>query len=321
MPAAAPSLRFGADCFSQHTTWDSYLDAMTTAESLGYDSLWTPDHVLPTPPGADPEGPILEPYIAMAAVAARTSRATLGLLVSPITFRSPALLTKMVTTLDHVSGGRAILGVGSGWAEEEHRQYGIDFGGGFAERLDWLRQALPVMRGMLDGTRPSSAGDRYSIQEVINSPPPIQDRLPILVGGGGPKVTLRLVAEYADMCNLIGPPELVAEREEALLRHCEAVGRDPSTIERSVAIRQPLIRDSRSEAESALNDVFDHNRFGHIQWPGAGTPGTVDDLVETLAQYVELGYRHLIFQFLAPYDRETMARLVEEVRPRLESIS
>jgi alkanesulfonate monooxygenase SsuD/methylene tetrahydromethanopterin reductase-like flavin-dependent oxidoreductase (luciferase family) len=315
MPGGAADIRFGADCFSQHTDWESYLEAMVTAERLGYDSLWTPDHVLPTPPSSDPQGPILEPYIAIAAVAARTSRATLGLLVSPITFRNPALLTKMVTTLDHVSNGRAILGVGSGWAEEEHRQYGVEFGAGFGERLGWLRQALPVMRGMLDGARPSASGGRYTMAEVVNSPLPIQERLPILVGGGGPKVTLRLVAEYADMCNLIGSPELIAEREAALLRHCEEVGRDPSEIERSVAIRQPLIRDSRSEAEEALLGVFDHNGFE--PWPGAGHAGTVEDIAELCAQYVDLGYRHLIFQFLAPYDRETMTRLIQDVRPLL----
>jgi alkanesulfonate monooxygenase SsuD/methylene tetrahydromethanopterin reductase-like flavin-dependent oxidoreductase (luciferase family) len=308
-------LRFGADCFSQHTEWEPYLDAMVRAERLGYDSLWTPDHVLPTPPSADPHGPILEPYMAIAAVAARTSRATLGLLVSPIAFRNPALLTKMVTTLDHVSGGRAVLGIGSGWAEEEHRRYGVEFGSGFGERLAWLREALPVMRGMLDGTRPSAAGGRYSMTEVINSPPPVQERLPILVGGSGKKVTLRLVAEYADMCNIVGPPDWVAESDEVLVRHCEEVGRDPATIERTVAIRQPLIRDSRAEAEKALLGVFDANGFE--PWPGAGTAGTVDDLVDLCGRYIDIGYRHLIFQFLAPYDRETMTRLLEEVKPQL----
>ena len=287
---------------------------MTRAEALGYDSLWTPDHLIPTPPNADPEGPILEPYMCLAGVAAMTSKATLGLLVSPISLRQPALLVKMITALDHISNGRAILGLGAGWHEEEHRQYGFEFGDGFGERLDWLRQALPVIRGMLDGTRPSSDGGRYDIREAVNSPPPVQDHLPILIGGTGPKVTLRLVAEYGDMCNLIGFPEQIAVAEAKLVEHCESVGRNPAGIERTVAIRQPVIRDSRSEAERVLNEIFARN--DSQPW-SKEMVGTTQDLVDKCSQYVELGYQHLIFQFLSPFDRETMERLATEVRPHL----
>lgn len=311
-------VKFGADCFSQHTDWQSYLQAMGRAEELGYDSLWTPDHLIPTPPDTDPEGPILEPYMCLAGVAAVTSRATLGLLVSPISLRQPALLAKMITTLDHISNGRAVLGLGAGWHEEEHRQYGFEFGSGFGERLDWLRQALPVMRGMLDGTRPSSIGDRYDIQEAANSPAPIQTLLPILIGGTGPKVTLRLVAEYGDMCNLIGSPDQVAAAEARLVEHCGAVGRDPAQIERTVAIRQPVVRDSESEAEQVLNEIFAHH--GSEPW-SRDMVGTPQDLIDRCTPYVEMGYQHLIFQFLSPFDQETMERLASEVRPQLEAIA
>jgi len=187
----------------------------------------------------------------------------------------------MITTLDHVSNGRAILGVGAGWAKEEHRQFGIEFGEGFGERLRWLREALPVMRGMLDGARPTAEGSRYAVADVVNAPPPIQDHLPIFIGGSGPKVTLRLVAEYGDMCNLIGTPDQVAEKEAILIEHCEAVGSDHNEIERTVAIRQPIIRNSRVEAEQALRDVFAHN--GAEPWPGTDSIGTPDDLVDRCA--------------------------------------
>lgn len=309
------AVRFGADCFSQHTDWGSYLKAMRRAEALGYDSLWTPDHLLPT--SGDPSGPILEPYMALAAVAAQTSKATLGLMVSPITVRNPALLTKMITTLDHISDGRAILGIGAGWAAEEHRQFGIEFGDGFGERLGWLREALPVIRGMLDGSRPSSPPGRFEIAGVVNSPPPVQARLPILIGGGGPKITLRLVAEYADMCNLIGTPDAIAEKEAILREHCSSVGRDHCEIERTVVVRQPIIRDTRAEAEQVLREVYAHN--GSDPW-ATEMAGTSDDLVQQCAPYLDLGYRHLIFQFLAPFDAETMERLTGEVKPRLEAI-
>ena len=189
-------------------------------------------------------------------------------------------------------------------------------------RHEWahlgLRQALPVMRGMLDGTRPSSGEGRYDIREAVNSPSPVQKRLPILVGGTGHKVTLRLVAEHGDMCNLIGSPDQVAAAEAKLLEHCETVGRNPREIERTVAIRQPVIRDSRQEADKVLNEIFAHN--GSDPW-SRDTVGTPDDLAENLAPYVELGYRHLIFQFLAPFDSETMERLALEVRPRLEELT
>jgi alkanesulfonate monooxygenase SsuD/methylene tetrahydromethanopterin reductase-like flavin-dependent oxidoreductase (luciferase family) len=309
-------LKVGADCFSQATSWDDYLASMLRAEGLGYDSLWTPDHVLPTTPGGNSDGDILEAMMCLAAVAQATSRATLGLLVSPITLRNPAMLTKMVTTLDHISDGRAILGVGAGWAEEEHRRFGVAFGDGFGERLRWLREALPVMRGMLDGTRPSASGPRYSMMEALNNPPPVRDHLPIMIAGSGPKVTLRLVAEYGDICNMIGPPEFIAEREQILLAHCEAVGRDSSEIERSVAFRQPVIRDSDEEAQAVAADISAHHG---IDPPFLDMAGTPDGLVEKLVPYLDLGYRHLIFQFLAPFDRETMARMISEVKPQLES--
>ncbi|MFC2153132.1 LLM class flavin-dependent oxidoreductase [Actinomycetota bacterium] len=305
----------GADCFSQGTSWEGYVASMVRAEELGYDSLWTPDHVLPTIPGGNGEGDILEAMMCLAAVAQATSRATLGLLVSPITLRNPAVLTKMITTLDHISNGRAIFGVGAGWAEEEHRQYGVEFGEGFGERLRWMREALPVMRGMLDGTRPSASGPRYSMMETENNPPPVQDRLPIMVAGSGPKVTLRLVAEHGDMCNMIGSPDFIAEREHMLIAHCEAVGRDPSEIERTIAFRQPVIRDTEDDAREVAAQISARHA---IEPPFLDMAGTSASLVERLLPYLDLGYRHLIFQFLAPFDHETMDRLISDVKPQLE---
>ena len=312
----ATGVKLGADCFSQGTSWDDYVASMVRAEELGYDSLWTPDHVLPTIPGGNGDGDILEAMMCLAAVAQATSSATLGLLVSPITLRNPAMLTKMITTLDHISEGRAILGVGAGWAEEEHRQYGVEFGEGFGERLRWLGEALPVMRGMLNGTRPSASGPHYSMMDAVNNPPPVQGHLPIMIAGSGPKVTLRLVAEYGDMCNMIGPPEFIAERDRALLTHCQAVGRDSSEIERTVAFRQPIIRDTEEEARAVATEISAHHA---IDPPFLHMAGTAEMLVEQLVPYLALGYRHLIFQFLAPFDHETMDRMISEVKPQLES--
>ena len=316
MPDMSAPLKLGADIWNQYTDWSSFKAAHLRAEALGYDSLWTMDHI--NPPFEPVDGPIFEPYMAMAPIAELTSRATIGVMVSSNTYRNPAMLTKMVTTMDHVSNGRAILAIGAGWSEHEHRGFGFEYGDGPGQRLRWLREALPVVRGMLDGTRPSAAGDHYHMVEAENVPPPVQDHLRILIGGKGRKVTLRLVAEYADISNIGGPPAQVAELDGVLIEHCEAVGRDERTIERSIDVGLPTIRDSRAEAIRDSRALF--ARQGGLE-PWKNQPvGTPEEVFEWLARYVEMGYHHLVFYFAAPVDEETMTRLATEVRPRLEAM-
>ena len=316
MPDPNAPLKLGANCWNQYSAWPRFLEAQQRADSLGFDSLWTWDHLYPIVGSA--QGPIFECYTAMAAVATTTSRGSIGLMVGANTFRNPALVAKMVTTLDHISDGRAVLGIGAAWFETEHRAFGIPFGEGPGERLRWLGEALPIMRGMLDGTKPSAAGRYYAADEVQNLPAPIQEHLPILVGGSGRRVTLRLVAQYADACNLGGNPENVADKEAVLLDHCRDVGRDEREIERTVGVGTPLIRDSREAAFGVMADIFADNGDART-WTDQPV-GTVDEVVEHCAPYVRLGYRHLIFGFPAPYDEESMTRLAREVRPRLDAL-
>jgi F420-dependent oxidoreductase-like protein len=316
MPDMSAPLKLGANCWNQYSDWPSFLAAQQRADRLGFDSLWTWDHLYPIV--GSREGPILECYTAMAAVATTTTKATIGLMVGANTFRNPALVAKMITTLDHISDGRAVLGIGAAWFEAEHQAFGIPFGEGPAERLRWLSEALPIMRGMLEGTQPSATGEHYAAKEVQNLPAPVQDRLPILVGGGGPKVTLRLVAQYADACNLGGSAESVRDKDRILIEHCEAVGRDEKEIERTVGIGVPIIRDSREEALTVLADIFADNGDARL-WTGMPV-GTPEDVYEHCAPYVEAGYHHLIFGLPAPYDEETMTRITTELRPRLEAL-
>ena len=212
-------IRIGALCWNQYTTWPDLLEAGRRADRLGYDTLWTWDHLYPIVGSA--EGPIFEGWLTLAAWAQATERIRIGLMVGANTFREPTVTAKMVTTLDHISGGRAILGIGGAWFETEHKAYGLEFGSGFPERLRWLGEALPIMRGMLHGERPTAAGPRYSATAVRNDPPPIQERLPLLIGGGGEKVTLKLVARYGDANNVGGGFENVKRKEAILLQHCE----------------------------------------------------------------------------------------------------
>jgi alkanesulfonate monooxygenase SsuD/methylene tetrahydromethanopterin reductase-like flavin-dependent oxidoreductase (luciferase family) len=308
------TVKLGALCWNQYTAWPDLLEAGIRADRLGYTSLWTWDHLYPIV--GNHEGPIFEGWLTLAAWAQATERVKIGLMVGANTFREPALTAKMATTLDHISNGRAILGIGGAWFETEHRAYGLQFGSGFPERLRWLGEALPVMRAMLGGERATASGPRYATTDVRNDPPPIQPRLPLLIGGGGEQVTLKLVARYGDANNVGGGIENVRHKEAILVQHCETVGRDPAEIERTTGIGTVIIRDSRAEVDRLQKETFARN--GQAK-PWTDQPvGTPEDVAEVLAPFLEIGYRHLIAGFPSPYDEESMERLATEVLPLLE---
>jgi alkanesulfonate monooxygenase SsuD/methylene tetrahydromethanopterin reductase-like flavin-dependent oxidoreductase (luciferase family) len=309
-------VRIGALCWNQYTDWPALLEAGRRADRLGYDTLWTWDHLYPIV--GDHEGPMFEAWLTLAAWAQATEDIRIGLMVGANTFREPALTAKLATTLDHISNGRAILGIGGAWFETEHTAFGIPFGDGFPERLRWLGEALPIMRGMLHGTRPTAAGPRYKAVEVRNDPPPIQERLPLLIGGGGEQVTLKLVARYGDANNVGGGFENVKRKEAILVQHCETVGRNPAEIERTTSVGAMFIRDSHAAAVKAQKAAFERNGRADV-WTNQplGTPETI---AEMLAPYLDLGYRHIISGFPSPYDEETMTRFATEVRPLLERV-
>jgi alkanesulfonate monooxygenase SsuD/methylene tetrahydromethanopterin reductase-like flavin-dependent oxidoreductase (luciferase family) len=304
-------IKIGALCWNQYTTWPALREAGARADRLGFDTLWTWDHLYPIV--GSWEGPILEGWTVLTGWAMSTERVRIGLMVGANTFRNPAVTAKIATTLDHVSGGRAILGIGAAWFGREHEAFGLEFGEGPPERLRWLGEALPVLRGMLHGETPSAAGPHYSIREVRNDPPPIQAHLPLLIGGGGEKVTLRLVARYADANNVGGGLEAVKRKEAILLEHCEREGRDPAEIERTTGVGTVIIRDSRDEARRVFERMFAANGNARL-WEDQPV-GTPEDVIERLAPFPEIGYRHLIAGFPPPHDEESMTRLATEVRP------
>jgi len=309
-------VKLGALCWNQYTDWPSLLEAGRRADRLGYDDLWTWDHVYPIV--GSHEGPMFEAWLTITAWAASTERVRIGLMVGANTFREPSLVAKMATTLDHISNGRAILGIGAAWFETEHLAFGFPFGSGFPERLRWLGEALPIMRGMLRGESPTASGERYRATAVRNDPAPVQPRLPILVGGDGEKVTLRLVARYADACNIGGGAANVGRKDAVLREHCERIGRDHREIERTTGIGVVVIRDSREEAERVFRSIFERNGRARL-WQDQPV-GTPEQVAEHLAPLLELGYRHLIAGIPSPYDEESMARLVTEVKPLLERV-
>jgi alkanesulfonate monooxygenase SsuD/methylene tetrahydromethanopterin reductase-like flavin-dependent oxidoreductase (luciferase family) len=309
----ANGIKVGVLPWGQYTDWPSLRDAGRRADELGYDSLWTWDHLYPIQ--GDWRGPIFEGYMTLAGWAGVTSHATIGLMVGANTFRNPALTAKMVTTLDHMSNGRAILGIGGAWFGREHEAFGIDFGSGFGERLDWLDEAVEVMHAMVRGKEATARGPRYHMKSVRNDPPPIQAHIPILIGGDGEKKTLHTVAKYADAWNTGGDIEFVRHKDEVLRRWCDSVGRNESQIERTLGLGLVVIRDDMNAARRAEAAIRQH----HPGYDEAGRLGSAAQIAESLVPYVELGFRHILFDSPAPFDAETLERFVGEVKPMLEA--
>jgi alkanesulfonate monooxygenase SsuD/methylene tetrahydromethanopterin reductase-like flavin-dependent oxidoreductase (luciferase family) len=299
-------MRFGLQLWSQSTDWPAFRDAALAAESAGWDSVWTWDHLLAI--FGPWEQPILEGWMALGALGPLTDRVRLGLMVGANTFRHPGHVAKLATTLDHLSAGRAVLGIGGAWFEREHDAFGIDFGASPGERLGWLDESVTVIRRLLDGERVTHEGPRYRLHDAVCEPRPVQARLPILIGGSGRTKTLRIVAQRADAWNTGGTAEGIRDAVGALRGHAEAVGRDLATLEMTVSF--PLVIDDdpaaarhRLAAALAANGV--DTMGGEVM---VGSPAAIAD---QLRPYAELGFETVIVRMAAPYDRQTIERVGE----------
>jgi alkanesulfonate monooxygenase SsuD/methylene tetrahydromethanopterin reductase-like flavin-dependent oxidoreductase (luciferase family) len=310
--AVAPRLRLSILAWNQYTDWPSLQGVGATIERLGFDGLWSWDHLYPI--NGDPHGPAFEAYLTLAGWAAVTERIPIGLMVGANTFRNPALVAKMVTTLDHMTGGRMIAGLGGAWFETEHEDFGLEFGPWIGARLDWLDEAAMIVRGMLDGGRPSGR-THYAVREAVNEPPPLQSHLPIMIGGGGEKKTLATVARYADIWNVDGNVETIRHKDEVLRRWCAEVGRDESEIERMLGGGAVVVRRTAAEANRVADEIRRVNR-GYEDGPEL--VGTPDAVAARLAPYLELGFHHFDFDYPPPFDVETLELLGTEVRGILD---
>ena len=198
--------------------------------ATGWDGMWLADHFMPN--AADTSTPWPEAWTTLAALAPQVPGIRLGTLVTGNTYRHPAVLAKMAATVDHISGGRLVLGIGSGWQENEHQQYGIEFGT-VRQRLDRLEEACAMIKSLFNEPSANFEGRFYTLKEATLEPKPLQPNLPLMVGGGGEKVTLRITARYADEWNVWGTVETMIHKMRILDRHCEDIGRDPKDIQRS----------------------------------------------------------------------------------------
>lgn len=306
-------MRFGAAYWIQRTDWPALRDACLAAEAAGFDAIWLDDHLLSDE--GDWTSPKLEGWTSLAALAPLTTHVDLGLMVSANTFRNPGLTAKLATTLDSISGGRAVLGIGGGWFEREHDAFGLDFGSGFGERLDRLDEAVGLIRRLLDGERVTHAGRFYAFNDALCEPRPVRVPLPILIGGSGPRKTLRTTARYANRWNGYGSPERIAETSAVLAERCAELGRPFRDIRRTVSL-EVVIRDSESAARAAFDEIEElHQIRGRIGSDGSerglGVGGPPELVADFMRQYATVGVEEVLWIFRSPFDLETIKRLGE----------
>ncbi len=287
--------------------WAEAVDLVRHADATGWDGVYVADHFMPDAGGPFPiDQPMFEATAALAALAALTERVRLSALVFGITYRHPAVLAKWAATTDHISDGRLLLGVGAGWQENEHEQYGIRLGPP-GERVDRFEEALRVLRGLLDEETTTVEGDHYTVRDAVAYPKPVQDHLPLLIGAKGPRM-LGVVARHADEWNMWSlPPELAAKRAE-LDRACEANDRDPASIATSTQALF-VVLDSNDEAQTWLDMLKARPCV-------AGTP---DRIAESVAAWRDAGVDELIVpdRTLGAGTQRTEAldKLIEQVAP------
>jgi F420-dependent oxidoreductase-like protein len=284
-------------------TWSETLEQARYAETTGYDGIWYADHFMPN--ASEPaEGPAHEVFTVLAGLAVAVPRVRIGPLVAGNTYRNPAVLAKMVASIDQMSGGRMVLGLGAGWQENEHRAYGIEFNS-FGWRFDRLEEACQILTSLFVHPRTNYNGKHFTMVEAPLDPKPVQSPLPLLIGGGGERRTLRIAARYAQEWNVWGQPDVLAQKGAVLDQRCEEEGRDPATIRRSA---QALLFLSEDQA------VLDRVRAMKIERPTiVGTAAEVQDII---GRYRDAGVDELIvpgFTFRSAGEREeTLGRFLTE---------
>lgn len=296
--------------------WTQMLDLWRKADGWGYDSLWNFDHFYAI--FVPPETPCLEGWTTLAALAQATTRARVGTLVSGNTYRHPCVTAKMAATLDHVSGGRFNLGIGAGWFELEHRTFGIDFKT-VPTRLEALDESCRIIKSMFTDERTTLQGKHYTVTDALGFPKPVQrPHPPIMIGGTGQRVLLRIVAEHADMWNSFGTAERMAELIGALRRHCDAVGRDQAAIEKTVMM--PLCYRATPEREQFVSAVAASMDGSTPEQARARIMiGGTNECLATIERYAKVGVTHFIFMTFAPYFEDEIQAFAEEVLPRVRS--
>jgi F420-dependent oxidoreductase-like protein len=282
--------------------FERLVEIASTAEQSGFSSISLMDH-LHQIPGVGPQTNwMFEGSTMLAALAARTSNVTLGLLVGGVTYRNPALHAKIATTLDIISGGRAWFGIGAAWFEDEHRAYGFEFPP-LRERFELLEETLQIARAMFTQERASFEGQHFRVDGALNNPKPLRGDIPIVIGGSGERKTLRLVARYADGCNVFGDPAQAKHLMDVLAGHCQDVGRDPAEITKTrlgVLAIAPTHEAAMAKVEFLKQAGMPQNRLASVM---AGDP---DGVAEQATAFIDAGIEGLTLSIPDVHDLEVV---------------
>ncbi len=273
------------------------------AEAAGYDSLFVMDHFYQLPMLGTPDQPMLEAYTALGALATATERMQLGTLVTGNTYRNPTLLAKVITTLDVVSAGRAVLGIGAGWFELEHRQLGFEFGT-FTDRFNRLEEAMQIIDPMIRGERPTFSGQWYSAESAM-AEPRFRERIPVLIGGGGEKKTFGIAARYADHLNIVAAFDELPRKMDAVKARCAEVDRDPATLETSMMLT--VMVDENAKPEQLPDNLTARMAIG--------SPAAIADQVE--AKVLAAGLNGAIINIPGGHIPGVITSVAEALRPLL----
>ena len=287
----------------------SYADVIALArhvEKTGWDGIWLADHFMPNAPDTSPPWP--EAWMTLAAIGANVPRVRIGTLVTGNTYRHPAVLAKMAATLDHITGGRVVLGLGAGWQENEHRQYGIPFYT-TGERLGRLNEACQIVKSLFSETKTNFEGRYYQLKDASLEPKPVQKPMPLMIGGGGEKVTLKITAKYADEWNVWGTPDTLRSKMSILDKHCKDVGRNPKAIQRS-AVALLFMSDDKAYLDKMRSRAQQQ----------ASIIGGVGEVRDTVAEFKAAGVDELIVPDFTlgptPQKLATLDRFIKDVAGR-----
>ena len=305
-------MRFGIQTGPQNTTWPDVLNIWQVADGLRFDTAWTFDHFFPI--FTDPKGPQLEGWTTLTALAMKTQHVRVGTLVTGVTYREPAVLAKIGATLDGITGGRLEMGIGAGWFQLEHESLGIPFYT-TAERIKRLGEACEVILRMWTEDAATYDGTYYHLKDAYCNPKPVQKpHPPILIGGSGEQLTLKMVARYADEWNAFGTPDIIRHKIEVLEGHCRAIGRDVNTIEKSVGIPLVMSKDS-SKLDGMLADMASRRGMSMEDARSSMLWGSPDQISKKIEAYREVGVTHIILSQRAPYDPAMLELFAQEVIP------
>jgi F420-dependent oxidoreductase-like protein len=304
---------FGISLWPTNTTWPALRDAGVAADRAGFDHLYAWDHFYAIV--GDQENPNLECTQVLAGWGVSTERVRIGSLVHGITYRNPAVLVKTITALDHLTNGRAVMGIGAAWMQPEHTAYGIKLGTK-KTRSDRFEEAARIVRSMLRERSTTYEGKYYTVKDALNEPRPLQKELPILIGGGGEQRTLRTTAMYADMWHVFGPADDFARKIGILRGHCAKVGRAPDAV-LPLAGGWTVIRDRPEDVGAYLQKVADHHG---IPRPAPRAQGDPDTVAQKMFEFWKAGARGYVFSGAYPFDVETIERAIRDVKPRLDKL-